>query len=283
MSHPAMMMPCVPRPHSPVSTAQVVASAHSSAPLARTERGENQAFIIGITGGSASGKTSFAEKILKMLPNERVVIVSQDNFYRGLTPEEQDSAADFNFDHPDALDWEAMYHALADLRERKRVEIPTYDYVTHTRSHVVRELWNYDVVLFEGILTFYQHPKFCLTPLMDLKIFVETDSDTRLARRVLRDTKTRGRTVESVLEQYERFVKPAYDQFIAPLKRKADVIIPWGDYSGNVFNDDGNWKQVHYPALDMIVEHIQTKLAACSRQGMPTRSVSPMTKTVAEI
>jgi len=283
MSHPAMMMPCVvSRVHSPVA-AQVVASAHTAAPLPQTGRGENQAFVIGITGGSASGKTSFAEKILKMLPNERVIIVSQDNFYRGLRPEEQATAADFNFDHPDALDWETMYNALSALRQRKRVEIPTYDYVTHTRSSVVRELWNYDVVLFEGILTFYQHPKYCLTPLMDLKIFVETDSDTRLARRVLRDTKFRGRTVESVLEQYERFVKPAYDQFIAPLKRKADVIIPWGDYSGNVFNDDGNWKQVHYPALDMIVEHIQTKLAACSYSGMPPRSVSPQTKTVAEI
>jgi len=276
------LMPVMRRSQSPVA-AQVVASAHSAAPMARTGRGENQAFIIGITGGSASGKTSFAEKILGMLPNQRVVIVSQDNFYRGLRPEEQATAADFNFDHPDALDWKAMYEALSQLRERKRVEIPTYDYVTHTRSKVVRELWNYDVVLFEGILTFYQHPEYCLLPLMDLKIFVETDSDTRLARRVLRDTKDRGRSVESVLAQYERFVKPAYDQFIAPLKRKADVIIPWGDYSGNVFNDNGNWKHVHYPALDMIVEHIQTKLAACSTAGMPPRSVSPSTKHIQEI
>jgi len=280
MSH--FVPPSVQRVHSPIAVASVVASAHSTHAMPRTERGENQAFIIGITGGSASGKTSFAERILKMLPNQRVAIVSQDNFYRGLTPEEQTTAADFNFDHPNALDWEAQYNALAGLRERKRVEIPTYDYVTHTRSTVVRELWNYDVVLFEGILTFYHHPKFCLLPLFDLKIFVETDSDTRLARRVLRDTKYRGRTVESVLEQYERFVKPAYDEFIAPLKKKADVIIPWGDYSGNVFKDDGNWKQLHYPALDMIVEHIQTKLAACSQSGMPPRSVSPMTKTIAE-
>jgi len=274
---PVMMPPVIHRPSSP---AQVVASAHSTAPLARTVRGENQAFVIGITGGSASGKTSFAEKILKMLPNQRVAIVSQDNFYRGLAPDED--AASFNFDHPDALDWKAQYEALSQLRERRRVEIPTYDYVTHTRSKVVHELWNYDVVLFEGILTFYPHPEYCLLPLMDLKIFVETDSDTRLARRVLRDTKTRGRTVESVLEQYGRFVKPAYDQFIAPLKRKADVIIPWGDYSGNVFNDDGIWKQVHYPALDMIVEHIQTKLAVCSAR-QPVRSVSPSNMPVQEI
>ena len=280
---PVMMVAPVRRTISPPTAAHVVASAHSTTPMARTERGENQAFIIGITGGSASGKTSFAEQILKMLPNQRVAIVSQDNFYRGLTPEEQPTAADFNFDHPDAFDWETMYKALAALRERKRVEIPTYDYVTHTRSKEVHPLWNYDVVLFEGILTFYQHPRFCLTPLMDLKIFVETDSDTRLARRVLRDTKGRGRTVESVLQQYERFVKPAYDQFIAPLKKKADVIIPWGDYSGNVFSDNGEWKDVHYPALDMIVEHIQTKLAACTPHGMPVRALSPSSKTVQEI
>jgi len=259
-----------------------VASAHSSGHHL-TQRGENQAFVIGITGGSASGKTSFAERILEMLPNERVVIVSQDNFYRGLRPEEQASAADFNFDHPNALDWETMFNALSALRERQRVEIPTYDFVTHTRSSVVKELWGYDVVLFEGILAFHQHPQYCLTDLMDLKVFVETDSDTRLARRVLRDTKYRGRTVESVLEQYERFVKPAYEQFIAPQKKKADVIIPWGDYSGNVFSDNGKWKHIHYPALDMIVEHIQTKLAACSMFGMPPRSVSPQSKVVAEV
>jgi len=259
-----------------------ITSSCSAIPLLKTVRGENQAFIIGIDGGSASGKTSFAEKILSMLPNQRVVIVSQDNFYRGLTDEEQPFAADFNFDHPNALDWKTTYEVLSQLRDRKRVKIPTYDYKKHVRSDVVRELWNYDIVLFEGILAFHPHPEYCLLPLMDLKIFVETDSDTRLARRVLRDTKCRGRTVESVLQQYERFVKPAYDQFIAPLKRKADVIIPWGDYSGNVFNDDGKWKTVHYPALDMIVEHIQTRLAACSA-GQPTRSISPAVKTIQEI
>lgn len=242
-------------------------------------RGITPAFVIGITGGSASGKTSFANRILEMLPNQRVVIVSQDNFYRGLRPEEQDRAADFNFDHPDAFDWKLMHQILADLRNRKRVDIPTYDYVTHTRSEVTHQLWNYDVVIFEGILTFYQHPEHCLIPLMDLKIFVETDSDTRLARRVLRDTKSRGRTVDSVLAQYERFVKPAYDTYIAPLRKKADVIIPWGNYSGNVFSDNGEWKNTRYPALDMIVEHIQTKLQSF---GSVSRSVSPLQKTVFE-
>jgi uridine kinase len=188
-----------------------------------------------------------------------------------------------------------MYDVLLSLKHRKKTEIPTYDYKTHSRTTEVVSLWNVDVVLFEGILAFHDdsdydqdqiilrsksptststnnnsnynsnnngdNGKRRLSDLMDLKIFVETDSDTRLARRVFRDTSQRGRTLDSVLTQYEKFVKPAYEKYIQPLKRKADVIIPWGDYSDNCFSDDGSWKAVRYPALDMIVEHIQTKLA----------------------
>lgn len=223
----------------------------------------SEAFVIGITGGSASGKTSVAEKILSMLPNQRVAIVSQDSFYRNLTPEELPNAREFNWDCPEAFDWELQRDVLRDLRHRRKVEVPVYDYVHNCRSateHVT--LWNVDVVIFEGILSFYKHPRpeLCLDQLMDLKIFVETDSDTRLARRMFRDTQFRGRSIASVLAQYSKFVKPSYDQHIAPLKRRADIIIPWGDYSDNVFSDDGSWKKQRYPALDMIVEHIHSKL-----------------------
>ena len=223
----------------------------------------SEAFVIGITGGSASGKTSVAEKILSMLPNQRVAIVSQDSFYRNLTPEELPNAREFNWDCPEAFDWELQRNVLRDLRHRRKVEVPVYDYVHNCRSeteHVT--LWNVDVVIFEGILSFYKHPnpELCLDTLMDLKIFVETDSDTRLARRMFRDTQFRGRSIASVLAQYSKFVKPSYDQHIAPLKRRADIIIPWGDYSDNVFSDDGSWKKQRYPALDMIVEHIHSKL-----------------------
>ena len=225
--------------------------------------GLNEAFVIAITGGSASGKTSVAEKILSMLPNQRVAIVSQDSFYRNLTPEELPNAREFNWDCPEAFDWELQRDVLQSLRHRRKVDVPVYDYVNNCRSttkHVT--LWNVDVVIFEGILAFYQHPdpSLCLDPLLDLKIFVETDSDTRLARRMYRDTQFRGRSIASVLTQYSKFVKPSYDRHIAPLKRRADIIIPWGDYSDNVFSDDGSWKKQRYPALDMIVEHIQSKL-----------------------
>jgi len=231
-------------------------SSHSSPPL-------GEAFVIGITGGSASGKTSVAEKLLSMLPNQRVAIVTQDSFYRNLTPEELPYARDFNWDCPEAFDWELQKDVLTSLRARKKVDIPIYDYVNNCRDpnkHIT--LWNVDVVIFEGILAFYHHPdpKLCLEPLIDLKIFVETDGDTRLARRVFRDTQFRGRSIASVLAQYSRFVKPSYETHIAPLKRRCDIIIPWGDYGDNVFSDDGSWKNRRYPALDMIVEHVKTKI-----------------------
>jgi len=222
-----------------------------------------EAFVIGIAGGSASGKTSVAEKILSMLhPNKRVAILTQDSFYRNLTPEELPNAREFNWDCPEAFDWELQRDVLTALRHRKKVEVPVYDYVHNCRSeteHVT--LWNVDVVIFEGILAFYRHPdpQLCLDSLIDLKIFVETDADTRLARRVFRDTQYRGRSIESVLTQYSKFVKPSYDTHISPLKRRSDIIIPWGDYSDNVFFDDGSWKTRNYPALDMIVRDIQTK------------------------
>ena len=223
-------------------------------------------------------------QIYSLLPNQRVAIVAQDSFYRNLTPEEIKMVAHHNFDEPAAFDWVSMYDVLLSLKQRKKTDIPSYDYNTHSRTSEVTPLWNVDVVLFEGILSFYDEeddmkPVFAgsasssssasasgserrrLSELMDLKIFVETDSDTRLARRVFRDTSQRGRTLDGVLNQYEKFVKPAYEKYIQPLKRKADVIIPWGDYSRNCFSDDGSWRCMKYPALDMIVEHIQTKLA----------------------
>jgi uridine kinase len=238
------------------------------------------AFIIGIAGGSASGKTSLCHQIHSLLPNQRVAIVAQDSFYRNLTPDEIRRAAQHNFDEPAAFDWPLMHDVLASLRRRRKVDVPTYDYKTHSRSDVVVPLWNIDVVLFEGILAFHDEPDVRMGELMDLKIFVETDSDTRLARRVFRDTQNRGRSLESVLLQYERFVKPSFEQYILPLKKRADVIIPWGDYSQNMFSDDGSWQSQRYPALEMIVEHIQTKLASFGPP--PIRTLSPASLRVHE-
>jgi len=241
----------------------VVSPVRTMSPLVvDSTNASREAFVIGITGGSASGKTSVAEKLLSMLPNQRVAIVTQDSFYRNLTPEELPNARDFNWDCPEAFDWKLQKEVLTNLRARRKVMVPIYDYVHNCRSTDCTVLWNVDVVIFEGILAFYHHPnpELCLDNLIDLKIFVETDGDTRLARRLFRDTQFRGRSIASVLAQYSKFVKPSYETHIAPLKRRADIIIPWGDYGDNVFSDDGSWKSRRYPALDMIVEHIKTKI-----------------------
>lgn len=207
--------------------------------------------------------------------------MAQDSFYRNLTAEEIARAASHNFDEPAAFDWPLMHDVLSNLRRRRKVDVPTYDYKTHSRrSDVSTPLWNIDVVLFEGILAFHDEGEVSMSQLMDLKIFVETDSDTRLARRVFRDTQSRGRSLESVLAQYERFVKPSFERYILPLKKKADVIIPWGDYSQNMFSDDGTWQTMRYPALEMIVEHIQTKLSSFGPP--PMRTLSPASLRVHE-
>lgn len=228
------------------------------------------AFIVGIAGASASGKTTLCEQIHKKLPHHRVGIVSQDSFYRCLTPEEIANAANHNFDEPGAFDWPCMRDVLTRLKNRDLAAIPTYDYTTHSRAKESTALWNLDVVLFEGIFSFMADPAYPGgRDLMDLRIFVETDSDTRLARRVFRDTMYRGRTVDSVLQQYERFVKPSFEQFILPQRKKADIIIPWGDYSENMFSNDGSWEDESYPALNMIITYIKSIIGET-----PVRSVS---------
>ncbi|KAH3766019.1 uridine kinase [Pelomyxa schiedti] len=232
----------------------------------------DRAFIIGVAGGTASGKTSLCAQILKSLEvyQTRVAIVAQDSFYKTLTDEERRNVAAKNFDEPAAFDWELMKEVLTKLRHKKKTEIPIYDYCTHSRrTDKTVSLFAQDVILFEGILAFHNEGSVDLRSLMDLAIFVETDNDTRLARRVVRDIQERGRQLDNVLYQYEKFVKPAFEEWVEPQKRMADVIIPWGEYSKNNICVDlskGEWQAQHYPALDMIVEHIRTKLP-----NIPTR------------
>eukprot|EP00898_Chlorokybus_atmophyticus_P008298 jgi/Chlat1/846/Chrsp104S01186 len=202
-------------------------------------------FFIGVAGGTASGKTTVCNQIMQRLKHHRVVLISQDSFYRGLTTVELERAAqgEYNFDHPDAFDHLAMLQTLSELRTGQQVDIPIYDFVTHQRSAQVRKLNPGDVVILEGILVFHD-PK--VRDILNMKVFVDTDADVRLARRITRDTLHRGRSVESVIEQYSKFVKPAFDTWIAPTKKYADVIIPRG--GDNMV------------AIDLIVQHIRTKL-----------------------
>jgi uridine kinase len=200
-------------------------------------------FIIGVCGGTASGKTSVCEDILKKLENQRVVIISQDSFYCALGEKQLSEVHSYNFDHPNAFDWKLLEDVLGGIKAGKRVDIPQYSFITHSRLTESTPLYGADVILFEGILAFYTQQ---LRETMDLKLFVDTDADTRLSRRVMRDISERGRTLQGVLHQYETFVKPAFEEYILPTKKYADVIIPRG-----IDN------QV---AIKLIVQHIRTKL-----------------------
>ncbi|KAL2632034.1 hypothetical protein R1flu_016720 [Riccia fluitans] len=201
-------------------------------------------FVIGVAGGTASGKTTVCDMIIQQLHDHRVVLVNQDSFYRGLTPEELRKVGDYNFDHPDAFDTEQLLECLLQLKQCEPVQIPVYDFKTHQRStNSVRKVNAVDVIIMEGILVFHDHR---VRDLMNMKIFVDTDADVRLARRIRRDTLERGRDVQGVLEQYAKFVKPSFDDFVLPSKKYADVIIPRGGDN--------------HVAIDLIVQHIRTKL-----------------------
>uniref|UniRef100_UPI0037E9575A uridine-cytidine kinase 2-A n=1 Tax=Semicossyphus pulcher TaxID=241346 RepID=UPI0037E9575A len=216
---------------------------------ARNESNNRQPFLIGVAGGTASGKSSVCSKIMELLgQNEidqhqrQVAILSQDSFYRVLTPEQKAKAlkGQFNFDHPDAFDNDLIMATLWDIKEGKTVHIPVYDFVSHSRKEETVTVYPADVVLFEGILMFYSQE---IRDLFQMKLFVDTDADTRLSRRVLRDLGERGRDLESVLAQYITFVKPAFEEFCLPTKKYADVIIPRG--ADNLV------------AINLIVQHIQ--------------------------
>ncbi|CAD6224316.1 unnamed protein product [Miscanthus lutarioriparius] len=201
-------------------------------------------FLKGVSGGTASGKTTVCDMIIQQLHDHRVVLVNQDSFYRGLTAEESAHAQDYNFDHPDAFDTEQLLDCMGQLKRAQPVNVPIYDFKKHRRcSGSFRKVNASDVIILEGILVFHDQR---VRNLMDMKIFVDTDADIRLARRIRRDTVERGRDISSVLDQYGRFVKPAFDDFVLPSKKYADVIIPRGGDN--------------HVAVDLIVHHIRTKL-----------------------
>jgi len=205
----------------------------------------NEPFVIGVAGGTASGKTTVCREIIQRLSNQRVVIVEQDAFYRGLTKEEEANVSEYNFDHPDAFDKKALLECIEQLKKRQPVKIPVYDFTTHQRSETETKLVNPgEVVIIEGIMVLHMEE---VRKALNMKIFVDTDDDLRLARRIKRDTVSRGRDVDNVIAQYTKFVKPMFDQFISPSKRFADVIIPCG-------------RDVNHVAIDLITQHVHVKL-----------------------
>ncbi|EDV27442.1 uncharacterized protein TRIADDRAFT_20888 [Trichoplax adhaerens] len=191
-------------------------------------------FIIGIAGGTASGKTSVCKKVIEELDlaenssnRNAVVAVSQDSFYKDLSPHEKDLAkvGEYNFDHPDAFDEDLMKETMLKIASGKPVNLPIYDRINFKREREVIHIEPADVVIFEGILVLYDKD---LRNIMHMKVFVDTDSDTRLSRRVLRDTKEKGRDLGIVLSHYTKYVKPAFEEFTLPTKKHADVILPRG-------------------------------------------------------
>ncbi|EIE19251.1 putative uracil phosphoribosyl transferase [Coccomyxa subellipsoidea C-169] len=210
----------------------------------RSTRGRAQPFFIGVAGGTASGKTTVCDKIMQRLHDQCVVMLSQDSFYRGLTEEELADVGSYNFDHPNSIDNDAVVKCLDDLKNMRAVDVPIYDFTLHERSAEVRRVEPADVVIVEGILVLHIEE---IRSLLNMKIFVDTDDDLRLARRIQRDVALRGRDIAGVIEQYTKFVKPAFDTFVAPSRKHADIIIPWGRMENEV-------------AIDLITEHIKMKL-----------------------
>jgi len=185
--------------------------------------------IIGICGGTGSGKTTIARAIVELIGADRVVLVEQDSYYRNLADMPLDARHQANFDHPDSIDSDMMVNHLKRLKQGQKVDMPLYDFVTHTRSDRIEVIEPKPVVIVEGILIFAE-PR--VLDLLDIRIFVDTPDDVRLIRRLRRDFVERGRTFERTLEQYERTIRPMHFEFVEPSKRHADVIIPEGSQTG---------------------------------------------------
>ncbi len=180
--------------------------------------------IVGIAGGSASGKTTIVNNIKELFQND-IELISHDNYYLSNDDKTMEERVKLNYDHPSSFDTDKMIEDVKKLKEGEVIYRPVYDYTQHTRSEEVVEVHPKKVVILEGILIL-EDPR--LRDLMDIKVFVDTDADERLMRRILRDTQERGRTVESVLNQYVTTVKPMHEQFVEPSKKYADIIIPRG-------------------------------------------------------
>ena len=199
--------------------------------------------IIGIAGGTGSGKSTFSRELILRLRTGRILHLSHDSYYRDMSDRPFEERIKVNFDHPDALETELLIQHLVDLRALKPIDVPIYDFKTHTRVPEVQRFEPQPVVLVEGILIF-AIPE--LRELFDVKLFVDTDADLRFMRRLKRDMQERGRTIESVYEQYLDKVRPMHEAFVEPSKRYADLIVPRGGRNT--------------VALDMVTANIRSHL-----------------------
>jgi uridine kinase len=203
------------------------------------------ALVIGIAGGTGSGKTTIARAVVSSLPEDRVATIEYDAYYRDRPDLSDDDRAQLNFDHPDSLESELLVSHLRALKEGRGVDVPIYDFKTHRRRTEIHRVDPKPVIVVEGILVFVEP---AIRELLDIKVFVDTDADIRIFRRIRRDMEQRGRTFDSIRQQYYDTVRPMHVQFVEPSKRWADLIIPEG----------GN----NRVALDLIVAKLKTVAGA---------------------
>ena len=199
--------------------------------------------IIGVAGGTGSGKTTVVRKIMERLPKGEVGVISQDSYYKDSSHVPVEERQKINFDEPNAFDWELLLEHLQKLKKGQAVEMPTYSYLTCTRQAETEHMDPHDVVLVEGILVLTDRR---LRNMMDIKVFVDADGDDRLIRVISRDCIERGRTPQMVIDRYERVLKPMHIQHIEPAKRYADLIVPQG----------GN----NEVAINLLTDYIKSRL-----------------------
>lgn len=199
--------------------------------------------VIGVAGGSGSGKTSVTKSIYEHFKGHSILMIEQDFYYKDQSHLPYEARLNTNYDHPLAFDNDLLIDHIGKLLEYEQIEKPVYNYTLHTRSEEIQVVEPKDVIILEGILILEDER---LRNLMDMKLYVDTDADIRIIRRLLRDIKERGRTIESVIDQYVSVVRPMHNQFIEPTKRYADIIIPEGGQN--------------HVAIDLMVTKIQTIL-----------------------
>ena len=205
--------------------------------------------VIGIAGGTGSGKTTITKKLMQRFGGD-VSVIYHDNYYKAHHNMSYEERSRLNYDHPDSFDTDLLIQAVKDLKAGHSVTCPVYDYTIHDRSDKVIVVKPAKVIIVEGILIF-QSRELCQQ--MDIKIYVDTDADVRILRRIVRDVRDRGRSLDSVVNQYLSTVKPMHEQFVEPSKRNADIIIP-----------EGGHNQV---AMEMVMERVRAHIERCKNNG----------------
>ena len=205
--------------------------------------------VVGIAGGTGSGKTTITKKLMQRFGGD-VSVIYHDNYYKAHHNMSYEERSRLNYDHPDSFDTDLLIQAVKDLKAGRSVTCPVYDYTIHDRSDKVIVVKPAKVIIVEGILIF-QSRELCQQ--MDIKIYVDTDADVRILRRIVRDVRDRGRSLDSVVNQYLSTVKPMHEQFVEPSKRNADIIIP-----------EGGHNQV---AMEMVMERVRAHIERCKNNG----------------